>query len=272
MQFQHQLQLKKQNQKLAVSSKIFHKNPDVTKTNIFPAETLKRDILLQIERLANPIWVKPVKQTLFHHKQKSPALFQDICLFSEVCKLLSESSYRIGPRRVLQELFFDINFEDFYNEPKKILAKERKLTNHPRNKDETTLDEKPSVANLLREQRQSELVNIHKNVFTTVKSVTKGFQIDPSTESSLDRFSPTRYEPRSPPLSSVKEELASNENLLTPEDKILEISEEKSSDEKTPTEENLATNILNLESLKFTYKENKFPIRHRESGVKRTQK
>ena len=54
-------------------------------------------------------------------KQKSPDIFTDLCLYSEVCLLLSEYSFRLFSRRFLQELFMDVDFEELYKEPMKIL-------------------------------------------------------------------------------------------------------------------------------------------------------
>ena len=54
-------------------------------------------------------------------KQKSPDIFTDLCLYSEVCLLLSEYSFRLFSRRFLQELFMDVDFEELYAEPMKIL-------------------------------------------------------------------------------------------------------------------------------------------------------
>lgn len=47
---------------------------------------------------------------------------QDICLYSESCKTLGRSSYRMSARRFLQELFLDLNLDSFYVEPQLIIA------------------------------------------------------------------------------------------------------------------------------------------------------
>lgn len=182
---------------------------------------MKCDVLLQIERLANPPWIKQAKQALFHHKQKNPEIFQDLCLYSDACKMFSEYTYRLGPRRMIHELFFDLNFTSLYIEAKEILKR------NDRQKTIITIqcesNEKLNYVHVANEQRRVELSRASgdfENCFTS----------------------------RSPPLSSVKEELASNENLL---------------EQQLKTE--VVSVIKTLDSLKLSYKENKFPIRERNS-------
>ncbi|XP_055843320.1 rapamycin-insensitive companion of mTOR [Episyrphus balteatus] len=86
-------------------------------------------ILYNVLRLANPVSSKQSKFALLELKQKQPESFQDICLYSEVCKFLGRSTYRMNARRFLQELFLDLNFESFNVEPSDIIA--RKLKESP---------------------------------------------------------------------------------------------------------------------------------------------
>ena len=58
----------------------------------------------------------------FRLKQKHPQIFTDLCLYSEVCLLLSEYSFRLFSRRFLQELFMDIDYSELYVEPYRILG------------------------------------------------------------------------------------------------------------------------------------------------------
>lgn len=179
--------------------------------------------MLQIERLANPPWIKQAKQTLFHHKQKNPEIFQDLCLYSDACKMFSEYTYRLGPRRMIHELFFDLNFTSLYTEAKTILNQQRHNSLEKSSSLHTQSEIKTNCVHVANERRRAELSG--------------------DVENCLERFSP-----RSPPLSSVKEELASNENLLVANDKTEVVSA-----------------IKTLDSLKLSYKENKFPIRERNS-------
>lgn len=86
-------------------------------------DRLTANILFNVQRLANPVSARLTKKALLELKQKHPAAFQDICLYSEVCKTLGRSSYRMNARRFLQELFLDLNFDSFYAEPSDILLK-----------------------------------------------------------------------------------------------------------------------------------------------------
>uniref|UniRef100_A0A1A9W1W4 Rapamycin-insensitive companion of mTOR n=1 Tax=Glossina brevipalpis TaxID=37001 RepID=A0A1A9W1W4_9MUSC len=89
-------------------------------------DKLTANILYNVQRLANPVSAKQSKMALLELKQKHPASFQDICLYSEVCKTLGRWSYRMNARRFLQELFLDLDFESFHNEPLEIIARKDK--------------------------------------------------------------------------------------------------------------------------------------------------
>lgn len=86
------------------------------------------NILRHVHRIANPVWSKQSKMALLELKQKHPASFQDICLYSEVCKAQSSNTYRLNSRRFLQELFFDLDFSCFFTEAGEIA--ERKAMAH----------------------------------------------------------------------------------------------------------------------------------------------
>ena len=45
-------------------------------------------------------------------KQRFPWAFHDICLFSDVCNVLSSYGYRLRARRFLHELFMDSPFDE----------------------------------------------------------------------------------------------------------------------------------------------------------------
>lgn len=81
------------------------------------------NILRHVYRIANPVWSKQSKVALLELKQKHPASFQDICLYSEVCKAQSSNTYRLNSRRFLQELFFDLDFSAFFTEAIEIAEK-----------------------------------------------------------------------------------------------------------------------------------------------------
>jgi hypothetical protein len=54
-------------------------------------------------------------------KQKFPSAFCDLCLYSEVCQMLSKYAFRLSARRFIQELFMDLPFDELYEEPLKLL-------------------------------------------------------------------------------------------------------------------------------------------------------
>jgi rapamycin-insensitive companion of mTOR len=81
------------------------------------------NILRHVQRMANPVWTKMSKMALLELKQKHPHSFQDICLYSEVCKALGRNTYRYAARRFLQEIFLDLDFDSFYNESNEIIER-----------------------------------------------------------------------------------------------------------------------------------------------------
>lgn len=225
----------------------------------------------QVENIANPILIRITKQGLLHYKQKNPDAFTDICLYSEVSKTLSETYFRLTPRRLIQELFLEVKYDCLFKSSLHVLASERKpIINAPSN----PLMRKKSYAHIANERRRVELTS---KVVPQFKNVTKGFNIEPKVPRNLnidikkgtldeftDRYSPTKLEPRSPPitLDSVKEEpFQSSDDLLADADK---------NEANTKTEKELPATqpsvITPLESISFIYSENKFPIKHRESN------
>lgn len=83
-------------------------------------------ILRHVQRMANPVWMKQSKMALLDLKQKHPLSFQDICLYSEICKSLGRNTYRLIARRFLQEIFLDLDFDSFYNESSEIIHRKDK--------------------------------------------------------------------------------------------------------------------------------------------------
>uniref|UniRef100_A0A182S799 Uncharacterized protein n=1 Tax=Anopheles maculatus TaxID=74869 RepID=A0A182S799_9DIPT len=73
-------------------------------------ETIANNVLRHVQRMANPVWSKQSRSVLLDIKQSHPAAFQDVCLYSEVCRMLGSNTYRLGSRRFLQELFLDLDF------------------------------------------------------------------------------------------------------------------------------------------------------------------
>jgi len=239
-------------------------------------KTLKLDILKHIERLGNPILMKMSKQALLQYKQKSPHLFQNICLYSEMCAMISENAYRLNPRRLLQELFIDTNFESLRKTPEHILSQVKSV--NLEESDHLNVENQPvNYTQSAMEQRKVELS--FKMVLNTLisHSTSKGnFDVYMSEEK--DQFSPMKFEPRSPPLAIVTEEnMTSTENLLTDYDTCdgtaaatnIQITVTTTVTDKTESKSVVKPNaIKTLDALKFTYKENKFPIKNRDDSKK----
>lgn len=92
------------------------------------ADRVSGQILRHIQKLANPVWSKQSKQALLELKNKQPHAFQDICLYSEVCKALGKNTYRPGARRFIQEIFYDLDFDCFFIESNEILVRKELLS------------------------------------------------------------------------------------------------------------------------------------------------
>ncbi|KAK9881647.1 hypothetical protein WA026_017167 [Henosepilachna vigintioctopunctata] len=161
---------------------------------------LESEVLQYIELLSNPLWNKQAKLALLQLKQENPKIFEDACLYSEACKLISENQYRLTVRRIVHELFFEVHYHSIYEEAKNIIAKK-------------------SVNLDLDNQR--------------CKSLSPEVQ---QTETTDNR-------PKSAGLSSPNDD-----------SKMFTNSRSNSS----------IRSITDISGLKLSYKENKFPIKHRD--------
>ncbi|KAL1513243.1 hypothetical protein ABEB36_002676 [Hypothenemus hampei] len=91
-------------------------------TDDFNEDSLKLEVLKIAERLANPVMSKVFKNQLVRLKQKDSKIFKDVCIYSEVCKLLSESNYTLSTRRVLHDFFFEVTFDKCFEMARKNLG------------------------------------------------------------------------------------------------------------------------------------------------------
>lgn len=171
-------------------------------------DRITTNILRHVQRMSNPVWSKQSKMALLELKQKHALSFQDICLYSEVCKLLGKSTYRLNARRFLQEIFLDLDFDCFFNEPNDIIF--RKDKNENLNNDENQ-SEQQTVLHIKESVNSSscEITNTSDNnniSTTTITSSTTGQNHQTSAH-----FNLIKSHLKSPPLESVYE--ASAENL-----------------------------------------------------------
>lgn len=90
----------------------------------------RKEVLKMIGIMNATVGVKTAEQGLLKFKQKYPNVFNDLCLYSDVCILLSRYSFRLSTRRFIQELFMDLHFEELYEEPCKLLQLEFPLVNY----------------------------------------------------------------------------------------------------------------------------------------------
>ncbi|XP_075155173.1 rapamycin-insensitive companion of Tor isoform X2 [Haematobia irritans] len=185
-------------------------------------DKLTANILYNVQRLANPVSAKQSKLALLELKQKHPASFQDICLYSEVCRTLGRCSYRMNARRFLQELFLDLDFDSFYHEPLDILSKKDKDTfKRPDIKDRLCGLPSGDKMSLLKERMKRDLNNSSMRMDTHNMGDMKNDNCPTSNNNSCSSSSSlsvsgggTSLKPhlKSQPLASVYE--ASCENLL----------------------------------------------------------
>ncbi|CAH1405995.1 unnamed protein product [Nezara viridula] len=80
---------------------------------------IRSELTRMVEQLSNPILHKTCKQSLLQIKQAHGDLFQDVCVFSDVCYVLSTCQVRIASRDFLNELF-DTSFDEIWTEVKNI--------------------------------------------------------------------------------------------------------------------------------------------------------
>lgn len=90
--------------------------------NDYDVVAVRREMLKYIANLNSSVIMKGSEQALLTLKQKYPSAFQDVCLYSEVCLLMSRYRYRLAARTLVQELFFDLGLEkQFLEEAENIL-------------------------------------------------------------------------------------------------------------------------------------------------------
>ncbi|CAF5133234.1 unnamed protein product [Rotaria sp. Silwood1] len=69
------------------------------------------DVKALASRLIAAIHTDEVEKKLLSWKESRPQIFDNICLYSEVCYILSLSSVRVAAQRFLHDLFSDCQFQ-----------------------------------------------------------------------------------------------------------------------------------------------------------------
>lgn len=103
-----------QNGKVRETELLFYSPESVVSddsANTSMPDKISNTILKNVIKMANPIMFKACRKILMELKQKYPESFQDICLYSEVCRNMAECSYRMSVRRFIQEIFLDLKFD-----------------------------------------------------------------------------------------------------------------------------------------------------------------
>ncbi|KAJ2946925.1 hypothetical protein O0L34_g16267 [Tuta absoluta] len=96
-----------------------------------PERSPQAQVLHHVFYMSNPIHVRQTRLVLLSLKQRHPEAFRSVCVYSDVCALLSRDTYMLCARRFIQELFLDANFECFYTAPAAILARHAPLPPSP---------------------------------------------------------------------------------------------------------------------------------------------
>ncbi|KAG7299403.1 hypothetical protein JYU34_016353 [Plutella xylostella] len=81
------------------------------------------ELLAHAHYMANPIHHRQARPALISLKQRHPEVFRNPCVYSDVCQLLATGTYMMCARRFLQELFLEVSFDCFKQEPPEILAR-----------------------------------------------------------------------------------------------------------------------------------------------------
>lgn len=73
------------------------------------------DVKALASRLIVGIHVDEIEKKLLSWKESRPQIFDNICLYSEICYILSMSNVRINAQRFLHDLFSDCHFQKLRN-------------------------------------------------------------------------------------------------------------------------------------------------------------
>uniref|UniRef100_UPI00358F50D2 rapamycin-insensitive companion of mTOR isoform X3 n=1 Tax=Myxine glutinosa TaxID=7769 RepID=UPI00358F50D2 len=84
-------------------------------------EMLRREVIRLVVNLSSAVGAKAQETGLLTMRERFPWVFGDVCLYSDVCLLLSRSTFRLPARRFIQELFQDGPFLPLYEQAESVL-------------------------------------------------------------------------------------------------------------------------------------------------------
>nr|XP_027198269.1 rapamycin-insensitive companion of mTOR-like isoform X2 [Dermatophagoides pteronyssinus] len=105
------------------SSEVEQKSDSEMIDNVNDLEVHRDEVLRLVSNLSVAIYSKQSEQGLLSLKQKYPKIFENFCLYSDVCLQMERNNYKITARRFLHELFMDINVNQFYQHAEAIMRK-----------------------------------------------------------------------------------------------------------------------------------------------------
>ncbi|XP_071953101.1 rapamycin-insensitive companion of mTOR-like isoform X2 [Antedon mediterranea] len=92
-------------------------------------QLLRKELMQFISNMCSSVRRKAQEQGLLNLKEKFPHIFEDICLYSDVCHTLATHTFRLSARRFIQELFQEVKFDSIIDIPQAILADSNKVSN-----------------------------------------------------------------------------------------------------------------------------------------------
>uniref|UniRef100_A0A8C4QQU4 Uncharacterized protein n=1 Tax=Eptatretus burgeri TaxID=7764 RepID=A0A8C4QQU4_EPTBU len=101
----------------------FAKTPGVShgRSDEVSEEMLRREVIRLVVNLSSAVGAKAQETGLLTMRERFPWVFGDVCLYSDVCLLLSRSTFRLPARRFIQELFQDGPFLPLYEQAESVL-------------------------------------------------------------------------------------------------------------------------------------------------------
>ncbi|XP_033125633.1 rapamycin-insensitive companion of mTOR-like [Anneissia japonica] len=84
-------------------------------------ELLRKELMQFVSNMCSSVRRKAQEQGLLNLKEKFPHIFEDICLYSDVCHTLATHTFRLSARRFIQELFQEVKFDAILDQPHAIL-------------------------------------------------------------------------------------------------------------------------------------------------------